>query len=368
VTLGLTLPTLVVLLMVAFDLQNLLVFARRSVSLPSRSSEDFTILVPIYGKPEYLANVAFLEGYKERVLIVANCTTAEMATWADGLEGDGWGVCRTYIRDKISPAQMMKEGIGAVTTTYAVRLDGDSTIEGNIGQAIAAMERRRKHLCSVRVLPSRRQTFAEKMQGVEYDIAMRNRHIRPWTTSGACYVGSTAALRLILSKHTCWYSAEDVEMGLLAKHYKMNVGYLDLTAYTDAPPDFKTLARQRRAWWAGAFRISIVNADNMLHYPIRQFYGVALVYLLLIGRWTSAFSSWQLIPLIALVYVAVTTLTNWPVRSRWFLVFPLYAMAQSAIFPVVGAWWFIKLRIETGRRARLTVRRRRERWALEGAR
>jgi hypothetical protein len=239
-------PSLMVLLMVAYELQNLAAYFRKGVKLGTQSTDDYTILVPIYGAPEYLANLGFLKRYKANTLILVNATTKRMADWADSLERKGWRVYRTFITHNVAPPQMMKDSIGVVTTTYIVRLDGDSIVDGDLGVAVASVQRDAKHLCSVRVLPSRRKTLAEKMQGVEYDIAMRNRFLRPWATSGACHIGRTDAFRLILDKHTCGYFAEDVEMGLIAKHFRMSVGYLDLTVHTDVPSTFKALRTPNR--------------------------------------------------------------------------------------------------------------------------
>jgi hypothetical protein len=364
---GFYIPSLVVLFMVAFDLQNLAAYFRRGVRLdPGQRSNDYTIAVPIYGSPEYLSNLSFLTRYKANTLLLVNATTETMVEFVQILRRDGWRVHPTYISqdDTPNPPRMIREAIreGMITTKYTVRLDGDSIVEDDLGVAIAAIEREGKDLCSARVLPSRRNTLAEKMQGVEYDIAMRNRHLRPWSTSGACHIGKTDAMRVILDNHTCGFFAEDVEMGLVAKHFRMSTGYVDLTVYTDVPPNFKSLAKQRRQWWAGTFRTTVVNADKMMHYPFRQFYYFGLVYLLLATRFISLGSRWEYLPLIPLLYICITTLVNWPVRSRWFVVFPVYMMIQSLFFPVIGTYWFFRKRVEMGLPTRLKIGHRRKRW------
>lgn len=361
-TFGFTLPSLIVLCMVAFDLQNTVAYFRRGVRPGTRSTDDFTILVPIYGSPEYLTNFGFLRRYKANTMLVVNATTERLVQWADGLEDDGWRIHRTFFPGKPTPPVMMRDAIGAVSTTYAVRLDGDSVVKGDLGAAVASVADHGKHLCSTRVLPSRRKTLAEKVQGVEYDIAMRNRYLRPWSTSGACHIGRTDAMRQILASHTCGYFAEDVEMGFLAKHFRMAVGYLDLTVVTDVPESFRRLGKQRRQWWAGMFQTTVVNADKMLYYPFRQLYYLGLVYLLFAERAAGLGFQWRYLPFIPLVYMSITTLVNWPVRSRWFLAFPFYMMLQSLIFPVVGTWWFVRMRRKYGLRARLRTRHRRETW------
>ena len=48
---------------------------------------------------------------------------------------------------------------------------------------------------------------------------------------------------------------------------------------TEAPATWRSLVRQRRLWWAGSFRHSIVNFDNnILRAPIWAFYYAGLVW------------------------------------------------------------------------------------------
>ena len=41
---------------------------------------------------------------------------------------------------------------------------------------------------------------AQKLQALEYRMAMLSRHFRPWLTSGACTVAKTESLRRIRSR------------------------------------------------------------------------------------------------------------------------------------------------------------------------
>jgi hypothetical protein len=49
------------------------------------------------------------------------------------------------------------------------------------------------------------------------------------------------------------------------------------------------------------------------------------------------------IPLVLAVYAFVTFVTNLQVRSWWMLAFPVYAMIQSFVMPVVGALTYVSL-------------------------
>jgi cellulose synthase/poly-beta-1,6-N-acetylglucosamine synthase-like glycosyltransferase len=361
------LPFTLFVLVVMFDMQNLAIYLKRKLHMGTERSDDFTILVPIFGHSKYLANLWYLEQYKANTVLVINTTTDELEQFAAGLEQEGWRVRRTAFAGRISPADMLAAGLDAVQTTYALRMDGDTYTKQDVGIAVAAMEESGNDLCSVRVLPSKRKTLAEKMQGVEYDIAMQGRRLRPWLTSGACIFGRTAALRHIMDHHSKWFFGEDIEVGIVAKHFRMKVGHIDMAVYTDVPETFRALARQRRGWWAGHFRHSIVNMEHLLHYPVDMTYRLTLIYLMLVTKWWEGLMNYWLIPVIALIYLFLTLASNWPVRNRWMVLFPIYALGQCLFFPVLGAIYFFRVRRQTGRVARFKIRFRRQRWQPEAA-
>jgi hypothetical protein len=357
----------VTLLLVLFDMQNLLGSLRRGLRIGTRQSTDFTILVPIWGHPKYLANLDFLRQYKPNVVIIINAITAPLMELSSELERNGWRVHRTLMDDRTSPAGMIEASVRLVTTKYTMRFDGDTFAKTDIRAAVATMEDAGKDLCSVVVVPSKRKSLAEKMQGVEYDMAMRARRYRPWLTSGACYIARTSALCQIMANHTRWYYAEDVETGFIAKHFKMKVGHLSLRVYTDVPSSFRQLFRQRRGWRAGHFRLNILNLDHMVHYPVAMLYSIGLIYLALSDKWLNILNRWEIFPVIIMAYVLIMLLVNWEVRSRWMVIFPIYALMQVIVFPVVGVAWFVWTRLQTGRPARFLVGWRREQWADDTA-
>ncbi len=169
---------------------------------------------------------------------------------------------------------------------------------------------------------SRRQSLIEKLQAVEYDMSMLGRHNRAWMTSGACMIARTSALRGILASHSFWFPGEDLETGVIAKHFRLSVRHLDMRFYTDAPPTFRTWFRQRRMWWAGSFRMAFVNADQTIRFPLTFVYTVCVVWLLWVAKWNELGDPRHLaaiLPFILVVYTGVCFLSNWPVRSRWIL-------------------------------------------------
>ena len=157
-------------------------------------------------------------------------------------------------------------------------------------------------------------------------MSMLGRHNRAWMTSGACMIARTAALRGILASHSFWFPGEDLETGVIAKHFRLSVRHLDMRFYTDAPPTFRTWFRQRRMWWAGSFRMAFVNADQTIRFPLTFVYTVCVVWLLWIAKWHELGDPKHLaeiLPFILVVYTGVCFFSNWPVRSRWMVLYPV---------------------------------------------
>ena len=55
------------------------------------------------------------------------------------------------------------------------------------------------------------------------------------------------------------------------------------------------------------------------------------------------------------LYVVITYVSNWQVRSRWFLVLPAYSLAQTLVMPPLGLFRYLRMSIfvfgSTGRYA-----------------
>ena len=73
---------------------------------------------------------------------------------------------------------------------------------------------------------------------------------------------------------------------------------------------------------------------------------------------------WEL-PLVLVTYVVVTFISNFQVRSRWMVVFPIYALAQALVLPVLGAAYYVVLARRQGRLGRYQFRYRRGLPAIE---
>jgi hypothetical protein len=335
-------------ILVAFDLQNLLAWWHGKLVTPGvEESTDFTIVVPLFGHPRYFDGRAAITRYQANVLVALEVTPPRMQEFALELEAEGWKVCRIELPNDPNPAGLMKQALADVTTTYALRLDADTYIGPGLERMIAAVAANGADLCSTKVEAEAAHTTAAKLQALEYRMAMLSRHFRPWLTSGACFIGKTDSLKLIFDQHSLWTRGEDIETGRTALALKLKIQHADFVVTTDVPQTWAALIKQRRLWWAGTFRHWFVNADrNLLHLPVVTGYTLLVVFASVYFKWWSMINLRLLpfeLPLVLVTYVIVTFLTNLQVRSRWMLVFPIYALAQSMVMPILGAIHYVVL-------------------------
>ncbi len=339
-------------LLLAFDFQNVLSWWRvRIVAPATQGSDDFTVIVPVYGQPRYFDGRAALLQYQSNVLVAMETTPAAMAAFADELEQEGWIVGR-YNLATVNPATLVKRALDDVHTSIAVRLDADTRIVGDLRLGIAAMIASGAELCSVKCEVANLVNIVTKLQNVEYRMAMLGRHIRPWLTSGACFIGKTDALKLLYVNHSLWTPGEDIETGIVAKALKMKVRHCDLVVATEAPDTWRGLFRQRRLWWAGNFRHWTINLDKQLaHRPVMAFYASAGIWSSLYWKWWGLID-WRELPFTVVAlwvfYVLMIFVTNFQVRSRWMLVMPLYSLVQGMLMPILGAAYYFPVAYRRG--------------------
>jgi hypothetical protein len=334
--------------LVAFDFQNLLSWRRvKLVPIGNRISFDFTIVVPLFGHPRYFDGRDGLVPYRDNVLVALETTPPLMQAFADELEAEGWKVCRIELPGAPNPAHLVKAGLESVTTTYALRLDADTRVSPGLANVVAGVVATDADLCSVKVEAEQPHSIAAKLQALEYRMAMLSRHYRPWLTSGACFIGKTDSLRLIFGHHSLWTPGEDIETGRAAQALGLRIRHADFVVSTEVPETWGALFKQRRLWWAGAFRHWFVNADrNLLHLPVLTAYLLLAVFASVYLKWWGMLD-WRALPtelpLVLAVYAFVTFVSNIQVRSWWMVVFPIYALAQSAVMPLLGAAYYVVL-------------------------
>lgn len=339
-------------------MQNIVAHFIKPIMLGDEISNDYTILIPVFGDPKYLKNEHFLSEHKENVLLCINTSNERMRRFAIEKRSEGYRTLE-YGKDDIkSPWQMFSivlddqlfppaEGESPVKTTYAIFMDGDTYSKVDPGRAISAMISNEIDIASSRILPSNRTTLCEKLQGIEYDTAMLNRRLRPWLTSGACIIGRVDALKAIMSNHTRYLFGGDIEIGRLAKVFRLNIGHIDFVAYTEVPSKFRQLFRQRLGWWAGTFRTTVINADKNLGYIVWLIYYLLLVYVLLPGKLMQILANIELLPLIFMGYAALTIIGNWSVRNPLMLFYPAYAFFQVVVMPPLGIACYVQYAVKT---------------------
>lgn len=338
-----------------FDAQNGFAFISRwRVRAGGARSLDYTLVVPVYGHRRYFEDRQHLAPYRENVLVALDMAGTGMSALADELEAEGWAVHRTRLPVP-GPPRLVLDAIaaGAVTTTYAFRLDADTYPIDDPAPFVARMIEGSVDYASVRVHVHAPRTVVEKIQAVEYRMAMRSRRLRPWLSSGACFGGTVTALRRVLEMHSMWFPGEDLESGRIAQAMRMKVKHLDMRVETAAPDSWTALLKQRRSWWAGGFRHAVINVDkNVLHTPVWALYITGLVVAgfffkaaPLVGA-SSLVTVGRSFAILLVVYTALTIVTNWSVRSPWMLVYAPYALVQALGMPTAGAFYWSRRAIE----------------------
>jgi cellulose synthase/poly-beta-1,6-N-acetylglucosamine synthase-like glycosyltransferase len=333
-----------------FDFQNVLAWWRgRTLAAHTRPNFDYTIVVPLYGHPRYFADRDHLRAYQANVLVAMDVSNSRMRLFADELESEGWRICRT-ISEQPSAPLLIAEALPHVTTSYVLRMDADTRPLDDLPRFVSAMAHDGADLCSTKVVVAQATTEAQRFQALEYRMAMLSRRFRPWLTSGACFAAKTSALRAIMATHSMWFPGEDIETGRIGFALKMRVRHLDMTVETDAPETWRALFKQRRLWWAGSFRHSIINLDrNAVQLPGWSLYYVGLVWAGVYFKWHSIidylqpFVLVQMLAWLFVVYAFVTVIGNWQVRSWRMLVFPPYALVQAILMPTVGSMYYCLL-------------------------
>jgi cellulose synthase/poly-beta-1,6-N-acetylglucosamine synthase-like glycosyltransferase len=338
-------------ILVSLDMQNLASRWGRVIPLGDETSNDYTLVVPIFGDPKYFRNGDYLARFRDKALLAVNVDSPKMKRFVAELREAGWRVHVSRLTGRVSCPEIVLDALRSVDTEYVIRIDGDTVSHEDPGRAVAAARAAGADLCSVKIAVSRRETLIEKLQAVEYDMSMLGRHNRAWMTSGACMIARTSSLRGILSSHSFWFPGEDIETGVIAKHFRLSVRHVDMRFFTDAPETFRAWLRQRRMWWSGSFRMAFVNADQTLRFPLTFAYTVCLVWLLWAAKWDELFDVRHLaaiLPFVLLLYTGVTFFSNWSVRSRWMVIYPYYALFQALVLPVLGAFYYLWLWFRRG--------------------
>jgi cellulose synthase/poly-beta-1,6-N-acetylglucosamine synthase-like glycosyltransferase len=340
-------------LLALFDLQNALAYWRRGVLVPTdETTDDYTVVVPLYGHPRYLQNLDFLKRIKPNVVIAIDTGSRAIRPFALRLARDGWRVHTVQLGDNVGPDSILQATLAsnAVKTTWVVRMDADTWTDDDLGRAVAVAKRHGAHMCSVKCHVAPPKNVCEQLQFTEYAMAMRTRHYRAWMTSGACILGTTHAYRTVLERHSLNFATcgGDIETGQIARNLRMKVKHVDFIVYTEVPSTWRSLTRQRLLWWGSSFRTIVCNFDSALRMPGYLFYYLGLVWIGLYWKVQGDVHVERIayyLPTLMVAYSGVCLVTNWPVRSKWMILFPYYSLAQVMVMPLAGSVWFIQYAI-----------------------
>src|SRR3989344_456187 len=353
-----------------FDLRNIRANFLAPIKInPKYKSDDFVILIPIWGDIKYLTNINFLKNYPGKVVF---CTTyGESDNFYKDLNvltkkyhfeimkfdfGDTvknpWKI---YAQALVTHDLLLKKSLKLANAKYVIFIDADTQCRTDIRILSGTIEREGFDLASLRVMPTRRKTVMENLQFIEYHIAMKSRKIYPWLTSGAAMIGKREVLSRIMGEHSLFFNGGDIEIGKLAYLLGYNVGHIPVTFYTDVPPTFYRWFKQRFSWFCGAFRHSIINWRTNLTTPTYLVYFTLLIFLMLPFKVVEIFNHLEIFPYLIAFYIAFNFVSNWEIKSWYFFLFPFYALFQVLILPWCGIYRYIKTVSHTGNWGRITI-------------
>lgn len=240
--------------------------------------------------------------------------------------------------------EIIRDSFDQVHTKYCIFLDGDTIAKQPLDKLVGLFAREGYDICSVRVLASRKKTLAEKLQSIEYELAMENRKVYPWLTSGASMIAKTDVIRKIMNHHSLFFSGGDIEIGKLAKILKYHVGHIPFNFYTDVPETFRAWFKQRRAWFGGGFRHNIVNLHQYVwRHPFFFLYTTVIVYLFTPLRWYVAIQHPLMIPVVIVIYWILLLVFRHRHWEWYYLLFPIYALFQVMIIIPFGVFRYIEM-------------------------
>ena len=129
---------LLLFVLISLDMQNLASKLGRIIALGDATTDDYTIVVPIFGDPKYFRNGDYLRLYRKNALLAVNIDSPEMEQFVQDLRAEGWRVHAAHLTGRVSCPELLCEALESVTTEYVVRMDGDTVSHEDPGRAVAA--------------------------------------------------------------------------------------------------------------------------------------------------------------------------------------------------------------------------------------
>lgn len=359
-TIALIIATIAVVALIDY-VPRAFVAARRAVKVtPGRGRTPRYLIMPtVYGDISYLQNIPFLKKYADKVVI---CTsTHEKPEFYTALRK----VCRQhgfrYIRAEVPivKGQPVKNAYtiykGAFKNlrrlkvsgdTPCILIDADTYALKNVNNLARTFIGAKLDIASLRCEAANPKTTIEILQDFEYKIAMDNRRMDPWLTSGACNIAKAKVYRHVFSRHSDFFAGGDIEIGKLAQVMGYKIRHIGFTFYTALPDTFKDWYKQRIIWFAGGIRHHVANIGGFgWHHFFMLLYNSLIIYLLLPLRWFEIINFPLTMALLIAISWLYTAILVWG-RGWWrpaYLLLPFYSFLQSMIIIPVALVRYLKL-------------------------
>ncbi len=318
----------------------------------------YLIMPTVYGNISYLQNIKFLKRYADKVVI---CTSAyESQEFYGALRK----ACRKYNFKyicvqlphangrPIKNAYTIYKGalsdinrLGARKDTPCLLMDADTYSNANVNNLVRTFIHKNLDIASLRCEVDNPRTVIEQLQAFEYRLAMDNRRMDPWLTSGACNLAKAGVIKHVFSKHSNFFAGGDIEIGKLAQVMGYKVKHINFTFYTAAPDTFKAWYNQRLIWFAGGFRHHVANMGSFgWHHFFMLFYNSLLLYMLFPLRWLELINF--PLTLVAAIFLSWIYTAILAYNRGWkavYLLLPFYAFIQSMFILPLAVGRYVKL-------------------------
>ena len=325
---------------------------------PNITSDDFSVLVPIYGNVKYLQNADYLRPDGARVVL---CTTSgESEEFYRDLEDIairyGFRIFRSnYVPRKVgrkrSTSGITRDTVvrdallAAPLNSYIVCLDADTTAQEPLTHIIGALVANKADFASVTIVPQKKGPFIVQMQRHEYVVSMRARRIMPWLLSGALHIGKTDVMRQIMARHSLFFQGNDIESGIIGDALGYKAVHILAHVNTNAPDTLYSWWRQRIAWSGGSFRLFIINFRFVFQHPFLWLYSGIVVISMFVLRWIAVVNpGWTLLLALFIYYAAIVWL-HWDHGNKWLIFQPFYCLFVSLIVVPIGVAYYFKMAI-----------------------
>jgi len=224
-------------------------------------NNDFSIVIPAYNAEKTIGKtLKHLEKYRERTIVVDDGSKDETVKIARSF---GFEVIRNETNERKIGA--IKLGLENVSSTYTVLLDADSYPERPelLPNLIQALYDENLIAVGAQVLPENPNKIIEKLQYIEYKIAMEiGRRSMAKNRKNICISGAFGAYRTRelrdvteMQAKNPHFEGDDLERTLYLIE-RGNVGYFsDFIVRTVVPKDLKDLTTQRIRWQEGYLRV-----------------------------------------------------------------------------------------------------------------